>query len=130
MPSMNVKVPVSKVIAALEKKLKELKTALGKEKQFRIDLEAWEKNVAGSVEASWKIQSSNVQTRWRSTKDTLEVIYEIPKALISQKPKEPTFLSHEARNGIDEIENALNILRMTEDETVNASTFKAVSKFL
>ena len=37
---------------------------------------------------------------------------------------------YEYKNATDEITNALNILRMTDEEVVNASTMKSIAQYL
>ena len=130
MPSINVKVPTKKVIASLEKKLTDIKAAEVADAQYEKDFAAWKALVVASVDGAWKVQNSDLRTRWNQNKPTLEVTYEVPKALLAQKPKERGRITVEERKAISEIESAIRILKMTDEDTVSASTFKAVSKYL
>jgi hypothetical protein len=130
MPSINVKVPTKKVIASLEKKLADIKAAEVAAAQYEKDLAAWKALVLAAVDGTWKVQDSDLRTRWNQTKPTLTVTYEVPKALLAQKPKERQDITGVERGAISEIESAIRILKMTDEDTVSASTFKAVSKYL
>jgi hypothetical protein len=61
----------------------------------------------------------------------IEIEYEVPKAVMATRPKKPSnTLGYEERNAIGELESAIRILKMTDEEVVNATTFKAVSKYM
>jgi hypothetical protein len=55
------------------------------------------------------------------------VEFTVPEA---SAPKEPDSTNAQELHYLDELDNAIRLLSMTTDVTVNASTFKAVSKFL
>lgn len=129
MASMNVKVPTKKVVAALEKRLKEIRELQSAWEKFSKDNQAWQKSLETLDTTGWKIRSTSLRTY--SSKPIIEIEYEVPKAVLATRPKEPSnTLGYEERNAIGEIESAIRILKMTDEEVVNATTFKAVSKYM
>jgi hypothetical protein len=126
---MNVKVPTKKVVAALEKRLKEIRELQSAWEKFSKDNQAWQKSLETLDTTGWKIRSTSLRTY--SSKPIIEIEYEVPKAVLATCPKKPSnTLGYEERNAIGELESAIRILKMTDEEVVNATTFKAVSKYL
>lgn len=129
MASMNVKVPTKKVVAALEKRLKEIRELQSAWEKFSKDNQAWQKSLETLDTTGWKIRSTSLRTY--SSKPMIEIEYEVPKAVMATRPKKPSnTLGYEERNAIGELESAIRILKMTDEEVVNATTFKAVSKYM
>jgi hypothetical protein len=128
--AVRVKVPVAKVIAALENKItenqeKEERNKIA-EKNYQEAMEKYNAKLVKDLKDSVKVNSLSL----RSWSNTLTVEYQITEgAVLPEEPKR----SHESTLGnwqLEEIQNALNILKMTEDEFVNASTMKDISKYL
>lgn len=130
MASINVKVPTKKVIVALEKRLKQIQDKKAAHEQYQKDAEAWHKSLTSLDPTGWKVANTRVLSSYRNGKQVLEIEYEVPKSVVSSRPKEVEGLDWHERNAIEELENAIRILKMTDEEVVSASTFKAVSKFL
>jgi hypothetical protein len=127
--SMNVKVPTKKVVAALEKRLQEIRELESAWEKFKKDKEVWEKSLATLDTTNWKVRSTLFRTY--SYKHTIDIEYDVPKAVLATCPKEPSKqLGWEERSAIGELESAIRILKMTDEEAVSASTFKSVSRFL
>jgi hypothetical protein len=129
-----VKVPVAKVIKALEEKL----TAHNNAQLIQDDLnakydaavEVWKAKITKTV-LDLTPEDVNIRTNYYGKKGVhVEVNYNLPKA--QDRPERPLTVQQNILQfaDLDTIKNAIRILKMTEEETVNASTFKAISKFL
>ena len=130
MASMNVKVPTKKVIASLEKRLQEIRELQSAWEKFNKDKEVWQNSLATLDTTNWKVRSTLLRTYY-SNKQVIQIEYDVPKAVLATRPKEPSkLLEWEQRTAIGELESAIRILKMTDEETVSASTFKSVSRFL
>ena len=137
---MAVKVQTTKVIKALEEaiKIRDKKFADSEKAQVEFDKAMVKyrddlKKLVKSPKA--KVTEANTYQRWHSSKNLSEqevsVTITIPTSLL---PKEPENKSnyHERtyQNEVEEINNALRLLRMTDQEYVSASTMKSVSQYL
>ena len=134
MSGFTVKVPVAKVIKALEEKL----TAHNNAQLIQDDLsakydaavEVWKAKITKAV-LDLTPEDVNIRTNYYGKKGVhVEVNYSLPKA--QDRPERPLTVQQNILHfaDLDTIKNAIRILKMTEEETVNASTFKAISKFL
>jgi hypothetical protein len=144
MPAINVKIPTVTVLDSLKAKAQEIRTNQAVHEMAqevytreldtyitRIKSNMLTANVADgfmpdSVQvtlntSSWHVRHSGL------TKVIVE--FTVPEA---SAPKEPESTNNvrESYYHLDELDNAIRLLSMTTDVTVNASTFKAVSKFL
>ena len=136
---MAVKVKTDKVIKALEEalKIRDKKLADSKKAQADFDKEmAKHRDELFKLAKSPKAKVTEVTTyeRWHQKNDAeqeISVTIKVPKSLI---PKEPENQSnyHERiyKDEVEEINNALRLLKMTDQEYVNASTMKSVSQYL
>jgi hypothetical protein len=131
--AINVKVSTKKVIALLEKRLTELKKGAAKYekelKEYQAADKAYDEAVAAFVPTG-KHESVHIRHHWANRNESLvdvEVTYKVKKSQLPKRPESPTAM--DGINSIGDIEQALRILNMTDEEVVNASTFKAVSKF-
>jgi hypothetical protein len=135
--AMSVKVPTAKVIVALEARLEKTQTdhALKekREAEFQATFKKWESELK-----DWALtrlsKAENIRTNYRSWNNTLNVDFDI-KTLETDLPEMPERdfpqrADWEVKQEIEEVQNALNILRMTEEEFVNASTMKSISQYL
>lgn len=135
MASINVKVPVKKVVDALEAKVEELKAHPEKEKQFEAEQERWKKNVAASIpDDSPPTEVAVTQGGYQTPKGFTKVVvtYVVRTSNLPKEPVQdiPSYRYNQRENDIQEIENALRLLKMTDETHVNASTFKSISKYL
>ena len=136
---MAVKVQTVKVIKALEEalKIRDKKFADSQKAQVNFDKEMAKHrdelfNLAKSPKA--KVTEVTTYERWYNKgegEQEISVTIKVPKSLV---PKEPENNSnyHERiyKEEVEEINNALRLLRMTDQEYVNASTMKSVSQYL
>jgi len=134
---ITVKVATTKVIKALETRLAELEknyaSQEANEAKFQKKMEAWKKEIGKWAIANFS-KAENLRTNYRSWNKTLNVDFDI---IVSEKefPLEPekdyeTIHQHTYREMKEDITNALTILKMTDEETVNASTMKQIAKYL
>ena len=135
--AITVKVAVVKVIKALEARLAELETNYSsqeaKEAKYQKAVEAWKKEIGKWAIANFS-KAENLRTNYRSWNNTLNVDFDI----ITKEGSFPTepekdfevIHQHTYREMKEDITNALTILKMTDEETVNASTMKQIAKYL
>jgi hypothetical protein len=135
--AITVKVATPKVIKALEGTLAKLEkdytSQEANEAKFQKAQEAWRKEIGKWAIANFS-KSENLRTNYRSWNKTLNVDFDI---IVSENefPTEPekdyeTIHQHTYREMKEDITNALTILKMTDEETVNASTMKQIAKYL
>jgi hypothetical protein len=135
--AITVKVATPKVIKALEARLAQLEkdyaTQGANEAKYQKAQEKWRKEIG-----KWAIdhfsKAENLRTNYRSWNKTLNVDFDI---IVSESefPAEPekdfeVIHSHTYKEMKEDITNALTILKMTDEETVNASTMKQIAKYL
>ena len=135
--AIQVKIPTAKVIKALETRLAKLEADYTKqdenEAKFQKKLEAWKKEIGKWAIANFS-KAQDLRTNYRQWNKTLNVDFDI---IVSEKdfPAEPVkdyeqIHQHSYREMKDEMENAIRILKMTDEETVSASTYNAIARYL
>jgi hypothetical protein len=135
--AISVKIPTQKVIKALEVRLAELesnyKTQDENEAKYNKKVEAWKKEVGKWAIANFS-KAENLRTNYRSWNNTLNVDFDIV-AKEGTFPAEPekdfeVIHRHTYTEQKEEMENAIRILKMTDEEVVNTSTYNAVARYL
>jgi hypothetical protein len=134
---IKVNVPRLKVIEALEKSLIKLETEYEIGKKLDADFEKqkadWHKKVLKlALPLVNKADYCNIHSRYNGT---ISVDFSLPAGSLVL-PEEPKYegksqlaeWQYEAQK--DEIENAIRLLRMCEDETVNTATYASISQYL
>ena len=134
--SINVKIATSKVIKALETKLAQLKKDKANQKtneeRYQKAHEKWSKDVAKlALNAINKAENLQASLRYNGM---INVDFNLPKGAIDL-PKEPekdfdTYHDWQYKEMVDEIENAIRILKMTDEETVSTSTYNSIARYL
>ena len=134
---ITVKVATTKVIKALETRLatleKDYASQSEKEAKFQKAVEAWRKEIGKWAIANFS-KSENIRTNYRQWNNTLNVDFDI----ITKEGNFPTepekdfevIHQHTYRESKTELENAIRILKMTDEEVVNTSTYNAVAQYL
>ena len=79
-------------------------------------------------------KAENIRTNYRQWNKTLNVDFDIITDG-NDFPQEPEkdyeeIHRHTYNEMVEEMENAIRILKMTDEETVNASTMKQIAKYL
>ena len=135
--SINVKIATTKVIKALEDRLakleKDYKEQASNEAKFEKAREKWKKEIAEIAMANIK-KATNFRTNYRSWNSNLNVDFDLTideKDLPVEPQKDYEFLHVSTyRDMKEEINNALRILRMTDEETVSTSTYNTIAQYL
>ena len=135
--AISVKIPTQRVIKALEGSLATLEvnwtSQEANEEKYNKAMEAWRKEVMKfAVERIAKAE--NLRTNFRSWNKTLNVDFDLT-VKEGDFPVEPernytTLHTHEYQTQKEEISNAIRILKMTDEEVVNTSTYNAVARYL
>jgi hypothetical protein len=134
---ITVKLPTHKVVTALEAKLVAIKKDYANQETYEAKYQkayaAWQKELTDFAVANVK-KATNFRTNYRAWNSTLNIDYDV---IVDEKdlPVCPeraweNMSSHTYKETIEEISNALSILRMTDEPTVNASTMKQIAKYL
>jgi len=135
--SISVKIATPKVIKALETRLAELETNYANqeanEAKYTKAMEKYKKEVIAHAVANIK-KAENFRTGCRSWNNTLNIDFDLTVSE-SDLPKEPErefeqMGRHHYLEQKQEIENAIRILKMTDEETVNTSTYNAIARYL
>ena len=134
--SINVKIATTKVITALETKLAQLKKDKANQKvneeKYQKAHEKWRKDVAKlALSAINKAEDLSANVRYNGS---VNVDFNLPKGAIDL-PAEPekdfeSFHEWQYKEMVDEIENAIRILKMTDEETVSTSTYNTIARYL
>ena len=136
--AISVKIATPKVIKALETKLAELNTNWTNqetnEAKFQKAFEKHKKELIAYAIANIK-KAENFRTNYRSWNGTLNIDFDLTGLSESDLPKAPErdfeqLHSHTYKEMKEEIENAIRILKMTDEEVVNTSTYNAVARYL
>ena len=133
--AISVKIATTKVIKALETKLAEIQKNKANQKvneeKFSKAQEKYNKEVAKLALASIsKATDLSAHTRYNGE---INVSFSLPKGTIDLEAPEKdfeTFHEWQYKEMIEEIENAIRILKMTDEETVSTSTYNAIARYL
>ena len=134
---ITVKLPTHKVITALETKLAKVKEDYANqeanETEYNKAYAIWQKTITDYATKNIK-DAVNFRANYRSWNSTLNIDYDI-NVTEDKLPKSPdrefeTISHHSYKDIVEDITNALSILRMTEEPVVNASTMKQIAKYL
>jgi len=135
--TLNVKIPTVKVIKALETKLAQIKADYANqdenEAKYLKAIEKWRKEVAKFATANI-LKAENLRTNYRPWNKTLNVDFDLT-CNEGEFPTEPTreyemIPSHQYNDMKEEIENAIRILKMTDEESVSTSTYNSIARYL
>ena len=136
--AISVKIATPKVIKALEGALATLESDYtsqeASEAKYQKQYEKYRKELSDYAIANIK-KAENFRTSFRSWNGTLNIDFDLTGLSESDLPKEPTkdFITmsqYEYKEKREEISNAIRILKMTDEETVNTSTYNAVARYL
>ena len=135
--AISVKIATPKVITALETALVKLEldyaSQEANEAKYNKAHEKWIKELTDYAVANIK-KAENFRTNFRSWNNTLNIDFDVTVSK-DGLPKEPekdfvTMHKHTYQEQKEEIQNAIRILQMTDEETVNTSTYNAVARYL
>jgi len=135
--AIQVKIATTKVIKALEARIAKLEADYTKqdenEAKYNKKVEAWKKEI-GKWAISQFSKAENLRTNYRSWNNTLNVDFDLT-VKEGDFPAEPVkdfeqIHQHTYREMKDEMENAIRILKMTDEEVVSTSTYNAIARYL
>ena len=135
--AIQVKIATTKVIKALETRLAKLEADYTKqdenEAKYQKAMEKWRKEIGKWAIANFA-KAENLRTNYRQWNRTLNVDFDLT---VDEKdfPKEPEkdfeqIHQHTYREMKEEMENAIRILKMTDEDTVSTSTYNAIARYL
>lgn len=134
--SINVKIATTKVIKALEAKLDQIKKDKANQKvneeRHTKALEKYNKEVAKlALTQISKATDLSANVRYNGM---INVDFNLPAGTI-KLPEAPekdfdTYHEWQYKEMVEEIENAIRILKMTDEETVSTSTYNTIARYL
>ena len=135
--AISVKIATPKVIKALEASLAKLESDYllqdANESKYQRAYDKYKKELIDYAVANIK-KAENFRTNYRNWNNCLNIDFDLT---VSEKdmPAEPkkdfeSIGHHTYREQKAEIENAIRILKMTDEETVSTSTYQAVARYL
>ena len=134
--AINVKIATTKVIKALETKLDQIKKDKANQKvneeKFEKLQDKYNKEVAKLALAKIaKAEDLSAHTRYNGS---ISVSFNLPAGTL-ELPDEPkkdfdTYHDWQYKEMVEEIENAIRILKMTDEEVVSTSTYNAIARYL
>ena len=136
--AISVKIPTQRVIAGLETALTKLeadyKSQEANELKYEKAMEKWRTELRKFAIANIS-KAENFRTNYRAYNNKLNIDYDIIVNKESDLPVEPereheVIRQHDYREQKEEITNAIRILKMTDEEVVNTSTYNAVARYL
>jgi hypothetical protein len=134
---ISVKIATAKVIKALETRLAKVKADYAKQDEndakYAKKKEAWQKEIGKWAIANFS-KAENLRTNYRSYNKTLNVDFDITtdgKDFPVEPEKDYEELHRHTYNEMcEEMDNAIRILKMTDEELVSTSTYNAIARYL
>lgn len=139
MGKLNIKVPVVKLLEGLEKALDERTKwkadAPKRKEKYEKEMVAYNKAIFALIKSGKAtLKEANAYTRWQdpnSTERTINAEFTIKVSQMPKAPQEDTkHPEWKLDNEIEELSNAIKLLRMSSDEFVSTSTYKSVVQYL
>ena len=133
---INVKVPRVKVIKALEQALVKLdndyKNQEVNETKYRASLKKWESQVLKMAITKFaKATNVNVNVRYNSY---VNIDFDVPASemKLPEKPEREfkSMSDWQYKDDKEEIENAIRVLKMCDDELISTATYGGITKYL
>ena len=133
--TINVKVSVSKIIAALETSMNSRVKQLADHDKATKEYKKADKEFMDSVADLFRAGKGkvvNVSTgsyRYNDTPNKYEITVEFPTSV--KPPVAPdSIYDWQIKQEIEEIKNALSILKMTDEEIVSTNTYSGVAQYI
>jgi chromosome segregation ATPase len=133
---ISVKVSTKKVIDALEKALAERKKSIADNEKAKKEYDKAVTEFRDSLAEMFRSGKGKVTSvskshayRYNEENNKYEITVEFPASV--KAPKEPENIHDwSMKSDIEELENAIAVLKMTDEETINTSTYKGVARFI
>ena len=134
---ISVKVSTKKVIDALEKALAERKKEVAENEKARKDHEKAVSDFRDTLAEMFRSGKGKVTQvskassyRYNEENNKYEITVEFPASVKAPKEPEISNADWSLKSDIEELENAVAVLKMTDEETINTSTYKGVARFI
>jgi hypothetical protein len=133
--SINVKVSTAKVVKALETALASRKKQVTDwekaQEHHKKQIAVWEKEIIEHIKTGKaKVNEVSSSHNWGRQQEVARIEIAIPASLTfppsPDKPAEMWSLNSD----IEELENAIALLKMTDEEFVSTSTYKGVARLI
>ena len=138
--SLQVKVKVSTLISALEQALadreKRYKEQEAEQAKYEKAVEAYNLAVLKLIKAGkGKVTEASRSHYYEHRKNKNEAVFSVtvtlPKGILGNEPEAPeAYQDWKYRTEREEIQQAIRVLKMTEQEFVSASTYKSIAQYL
>ena len=143
--ALSVKVPTADIIALLENKIAEIKSAIvdypRAKAQYKEDVKSYKKSLlalaieklTNDPELLFDEDALSVDTDYRSNVSiTLDkTLFELPvQPVCPEDPSQKTWIRNVHTNKLEQLEKSLAVLKMTRQEEVSASTYNSVLDLL
>ena len=133
---ITIKVSTVKLLEALNKALAERKNSLAKSEKEWKDYEQAEKDFRDTLaelfrSGKGKVTKVSSVNYWREEeKNKYEITVEFPSSV--KAPKEPKGQKNDygLKSEVEELENAIAILSLSDEEYASTSTYKGVARFI
>jgi hypothetical protein len=133
--SINVKVSTAKVVKALETALAERKKLIADytkaSKEYEKEMTEFRNSVAELFRSGkGKVVNTHKTRGWgNSPANQWEILVEFPASM--KEPESPQAVAEwQIKSDIEELENAIALLKMTDEEFVSTSTYKGVARLI
>ena len=132
---ISVKVKTDKLMTALTEALKARQKQLGAHDKADADhkksVKEWEAKVIDYIKSGKaKVSSVSPNRNWRSETDEAQVMVNLPANLAFPKDDNDLPPMWQVKSEIEELENAIAILSMSDEEFVSTSTYKGVARLI
>lgn len=136
MARINVKIATDKIVEALDKKLSEIQKAkadeLKNKEAYDKAVKDWEAKIIKAIPAKpTAVEVSQNHYRYDSKTVVVSQRFEVALDKLPKKPEQPqTIPDYQYREMVEEIGNAIRILKLTDQTEVSTSTYNSVAKYL
>ena len=136
MARASVRIQTKKVLELLRKRegeLLTLKKQTGKlEADHKKQVEAWESKAAKVAKTAKPAEVSATEVRWGDDAGKVKVVisYILPANKVGERPESPDTFGYLQRNLLEEIQQTIKLLELTDDESVSATAYKNLAQLL
>lgn len=132
---ISVKVKTDKLLTKLQETLASRKDEMKSHDKAEADhekaLKEWQEKVIDHIKSGKaKVSRVSHNHNWRSDTSEAEVTVALTASLAYPKQTNDLRAKWEIKNEIDELENAIALLKMSDEEFVSASTYKGVARLI
>jgi hypothetical protein len=133
--SINVKVSTAKVVKALETALAERNKMIADhakaQEAHKKQIAEWQKSVIEHIKTGKaKVTDISENSNWRNDTKEARVTITLPASLLFPEQPRQDYADWQVKSDIEELENAIALLKMTDEEFVSTSTYKGVARLI